>query len=540
MPDNFIDSRGDAVTDRIEAQVCIVGAGAAGLTLARALGDKIPGVILVESGGFDMDGATQNLYVAQNLGLPYFDLAASRLRFFGGTTHHWSGYCRANDPIDYEGRPSLNLPRWPVSHHELAPFIERAAGLLGIESKFFEPHYFFERAGFRPEQTIGGDQGRLASKVFQIASDIRLGKKYREELDGYADFRAYLHLNATHLQLAANGGSVQHLVCKTLSGKEVRVTAQHYVLACHAIENARLLLVSNDVMKTGIGNQSDHVGRYFMDHIQIFASKFIPNKTFPALYNAQYAQARNLNANLGFTDAALRELDILQYYCRFQSRYTSEEIAQSIIAVRQGFMEPGDLDYLQDVAAVLADLGGAVEFSLARLGRYRVRSGEDSRLATLLPAYFLMDHRIEQAPNPKSRIVISDRRDALGSPIADLDWRLSEPDYRSFKIAQSKIAAELAARGLGRCELEEITPELVESRVKGHYHNIGTTRMSAQPRDGVVDPNGRVHGVANLHVAGSSLFPTAGYSGPTMMIIGFALRLADHLQQTLRASAPTA
>jgi choline dehydrogenase-like flavoprotein len=533
MADNFIDCRTGAVTDRIDAQICIVGAGAAGLTLARSLGDKIPGVILIESGGLDLDGATQGLYVAKNLGLPYFDLAASRLRFFGGTTNHWSGYCRANDDIDYEGRPTLNLPKWPVSHDALAPFIEQAAALLGIESKFFEPRYFFEREGFKPDQTIGDDKGVLETKVFQIATDIRLGKKYREELAGFQDFRAYLHLNATHVQLAANGGSVEHLVCKTLNGKEVRVTAKHFVLACHAIENARLLLVSNDVMKTGIGNAFDHVGRYFMDHVQIFASKFIPNSNFPALYNAQYALARNLNANLGFTDTALRELDILQYYCRFQSRYTSEAIAQSIIAVRQGFMEPGDLDYLKDVSAVLADLSGAIEFSLSRFGRYKLRSGQETRFASLLPAYFLMDHRIEQAPNPKSRIVISDRRDALGNLIADLDWRLSEPDYKSFKVAQAKIAAELAARGLGRCELEEITPELVDSRVKGHYHNIGTTRMSAEPRDGVVDPDGRVHGVANLHVAGSSIFPTAGYSGPTMMIIGFALRLADRLKQSL-------
>jgi choline dehydrogenase-like flavoprotein len=305
------------------------------------------------------------------------------------------------------------------------------------------------------------------------------------------------------------------------------------VLACHAVENARLLLTSNDVMTSGIGNQHDHVGRYFMDHLHIYASKFIPSGRFPALYNRFFAAARNLNANLGFTDDALRELDVLQYYCRFEPHYASTEVADAVSGLRDGFMEPGDVGYLRDIAIVLSDLGGAAELVLARRGLSAVKSGETSLFAALQPAYFVLDHRTEQAPNPSSRVVISGRRDALGNLIADLDWRLSEPDFRSFRIAQGKLASELSALGYGRFELEEITPEIVQSRVEGHYHNIGTTRMSDDPKAGVVDSNGRVHGVENLYVAGSSIFPTAGYAGPTMMIIGFALRLADHLRLLL-------
>jgi len=142
-----------------------------------------------------------------------------------------------------------------------------------------------------------------------------------------------------------------------------------------------------------------------------------------------------------------------------------------------------------------------------------------------------MEHRLEQAPNPASRVVISDRKDALDCPIADLDWQVNETDLDSFRNGQAEIARELAALGWGRFQEEEITMDLVKERVSGHYHQIGTTRMSASARDGVVDRDCKVHGVGNLYIGGSSVFPTAGYSGPTMMIIAFAMRLAEHLKE---------
>jgi len=168
--------------------------------------------------------------------------------------------------------------------------------------------------------------------------------------------------------------------------------------------------------------------------------------------------------------------------------------------------------------------------------------GVASRMATQrewvqyqLPLYYQLEHRLEQAPNPNSRIVISDRKDALGSQIADLDWQLNEHDIDSFRRGQERLATEFAALGYGRAELEEITPDLVKSRVSGHYHHIGTTRMSEGPADGVVNSNCRLHNVGNLYVGGSSTFPTAGYSGPTMMIIGLSIRLADRIASDLNA-----
>lgn len=524
MASGYIDARNSDAGDVIEASVCVVGSGAAGITLARKLAQSVKDVVLIESGGFSLEGETQNLFSGQSLSLPYFNLAACRLRYFGGTTNHWSGYCRANDAIDYDGRPELNLPRWPVRHDEVQPYIAEAAESLGISSKFFEPKFFFEREGLPSEDLVDNKSQILQTKVFQIAQDIRLGPKYRDELGSSPNIRIFHHLNLTHIQLSPDGGEVIHLDCATLNGRKVRVKAKTYALCCHAIENARQLLTSNDVMNTGIGNAHDHVGRYFMDHTHIRSSRLIPSPTFPVVYDRMYADNYHLNANVGFTDDFIRSERLLQYYCRFNPVYIDPKTKEALSYMRDEVMQPGSTAFLKDVATVLGEMGGVARFGLSRLN-----------IRHFQPDYYELEHRLEQAPNPDSRVVVSDRRDAVGNLIADLDWQILEEDVRSFRVGQERIASEFAALGYGRVQLEDIDMDLVKSRIAGHYHQIGTTRMSDAPEDGVVDRNLRVHGVSNLYIGGSSVFPTAGYSGPTMMIVGFSIRLAEHIKNTLTA-----
>src|SRR5690242_8888495 len=193
----YIDARTDAAGVTIEGSVCVIGAGAAGLTLVRSLVDTIPDVVLIESGGLDLDGETQELYSAQMLGLSYYDLAASRLRYFGGTSNHWSGFCRANDIIDYEPRPALGLPGWPITHADLQPFVAAAADELGINSNFLDPAALLSAAGIDPRGLAERLSTKLESKIFQIASEkeIRLGPKYKDAIGASQNVRVYLHLN---------------------------------------------------------------------------------------------------------------------------------------------------------------------------------------------------------------------------------------------------------------------------------------------------------------------------------------------------------
>jgi len=215
----------------------------------------------------------------------------------------------------------------------------------------------------------------------------------------------------------------------------------------------------------------------------------------------------------------LRKSGLLQYYCRFNPVYASEDLIESLGRIKNRLAEPFSKQLFDDIRKVLNNFGDSSDFVRSRYG-----VGQPE------PKYYVLEHRIEQAPNPDSRVIISDTKDSLGVPQADLQWQLNEHDYKTFKHGHDKVVSELSALGFGRVISEDMTPEYIDSRAKGHYHHIGTTRMSLESSDGVVDSNCKVHSVANLYVAGGSIFPASGYSGPTMMIVAFAIRLADHLK----------
>ncbi|MCW2247463.1 choline dehydrogenase-like flavoprotein [Azospirillum fermentarium] len=517
----FADALTDDVPAVLDTDLCIVGAGAAGMTLAMQLADAPIRILMLESGGLDIDGQTQGLYRGANTGLPYFDLTACRLRYLGGTTNHWGGYCRPNDPIDYQGRPDLGVPAWPVTAADLAPHINRAAAMLGLTPEGWDPAFQL-RARKLPENDLLEAHGdTLMTKVFQISQQVRFRPLYRDRLMAQGNLKLLLHANVTHIGLDPDGRRVERLTVRALNGRTTEVRAKRVVLACHAIENARLLLSSDDVMPTGVGNAHGHVGRHFMEHAHVISGVFIPAKgKFPAIYDSDYMASLNVNANLGLTEAAMRRRGILQYYCRFLVPQENEAVRAAMGRMKDAFWEPFDPAFLDDVAEVMGNLPSAAAAVRDKLTTTR----GDAR-------YYLLDHRIEQAPNPASRIELSAERDALGNRRANLHWALNDLDYKTFQQGQAAVAEAMTALGMGEFRLRTLDADEVDRKVRGHFHHIGTTRMSERPEDGVVDANCRVHGLENLYVAGSGVFPTAGYSGPTMMLIALAIRLSTHLKE---------
>ncbi len=518
--DNLIDARELENKTTLTTKICIVGSGAAGITLARSLSNSLINVMLVESGGFNLEGKTQNLFNGKNIGLPYFPLTSCRLRYFGGTTNHWSGYCRSNDEIDYEGRPELGLPKWPVSAEQLEPYIQEIGQSLNIDSTKGNLRSILKSKGLAPNQLI--DDGEIKTKSFQLVKEEtrRLGPRYKDELTQVKNLKIVHHLNLQGIALNELGESVKQLNCKTLNDKQITIKADLIVIACHGIENARLLLASNDVQKEGIGNQQDHVGRYFMDHIHVHASTLYPSAQFPFIYDRKEAQNYHLNANLSFSDTFHRDNQLLSYYCRFNPIYSPHETDEDFIHLLDNLTKKGDTEYLARFVSSMKNPLQALKFVSSR-----------KNINYFLPNHFDLDHRIEQAPNRNSRVILSNRLDELGNRIADLDWQVNEHDVNSFKNGQAHIVKKLSAMNLGRFKVQNIDLDYVKNNIAGHYHQIGTTRMSETARDGVVDKNCKVHGVNNLYIAGSSVFPTAGYSGPTMMLMALAQRLSEHLQR---------
>lgn len=510
----------------LQTGVCIVGGGAAGITLALQLQQAKIDVLLLESGGHDLDGPTQYLYQGENVGLDYFDLMSCRLRFFGGTTNHWAGYSIPPQPADFEARPDLGIAAWPVTYGEITPYVDRALETMGYDQAGFQSQAWLDKLEVPDTQRLEALDTALITKTFQIRHDYHFGRHYREALEQVANLKVLLNANVTHIGLSPGGGFVREVEARTLNGRKLRITARTVVLACHALENARLLLLSNDVHTAGIGNLHDNVGRYFSEHPKVYAGRFLPIEgQFPTAFFDRLVTkiTHSFVSVVGLPPEFLQEHGILDYYCGFVRRFDEEDGGLALRKLKRSLsnldFDKQDLEYVRNL---LLDLGDAVEYVGERLDLGRREAD-----------YFELQHRIEQLPQRDSRVTLGPERDELGLNTIALDWRLSDVDYRTIRTGRDLVAKDLSRLGFGRFQLGDLDDATIDEEVYGAWHHYGTTRMGDDPLTSVVDGNGRVHGIDNLYIAGSSVFPRGGFSGPTLLIVAFAMRLAEHLQYSL-------
>ena len=508
--------------------LCIVGAGTAGIALAqRFLGGSCR-VGVLESGGVTFDRAAQALAGGESVGRGYFPLDETRLRRFGGTTGWWAGECRPLDAnADLAARPWLGHPGWPITGAELAEYYARAQSVCDLGPGEFEPaEAWFEKAGCKP---LALDTRRFVTQIFKYCPPAKFVKTGTRDLTGAANIEVIL--NATVTSIVAEPGEriVKGVRARSAPAREFAIDARVVVLAAGGIENARLLLASSQSRPAGLGNDHDQVGRAFMEHLFFDdVARFQPSVLLPSmrLYGRrQPISGSSIKATLAPSAGLLAEAGMLNCCFKFVSpikRYPGVVAALALRdGLRRGFPPSGRGEQFRTLVAELPTT--VVKLLRAALkGEY----GSSAR-----PSPLLVSVTSEQAPNPDSRVTLSPRRDALGQPLARLDWRLSELDCRSWTTGLELLARELADRRLGQiigpdAERREAAIE----RLRGGRHHIGTTRMADDPKHGVVDRNGQVHGVGNLFIAGSSVFPTAGHANPTLTIVALALRLADHLK----------
>lgn len=523
---HFVDAQSHDFNVPLQAEICIVGAGAAGITLARYLAKSNIDVLLLESGGLEIEGPTQALYQTEKHGIKYYDMAACRLRYFGGTTNHWAGYCQPHTTHTYAGRPDLGVPAWPIGADDIHPYLQQAASDLGLKMEGFSPAFQARSMGIDPADLPDQHSSELVTQVYQLTARARQGKIWKDSLSQQANLRVLLHANVTRINLDKSGKHVESLAVRSLGKKPFLVQAKRYVLAAHAVENARLLLDSDDVIPGGIGNQHDHVGRYFMEHPKLISGRFIPNERFLKIYNGGTIHEVMRNVNLGLSYETTQREGILDYYCRFLPVVDFERTQDAAHQLRDSFWKPADVKALHALGRVVGDLPSTYRYLLSK---WRGLPKESP--------VFNLDHRIEQAPNPDSRITLSPERDALGCRKAILNWAFTDLDFKTYAVGQSILIKELNRLNLGTVIAPPLMPEAIRSLVKGNNHHIGTTRMSARPEDGVVDANLKVHGVDNLYVSGSAVYPTGGHTVPTMIIMSFAIRMAEHLQSLKKAAA---
>lgn len=523
--------------------VCVVGAGPAGLVVALELASRGARVVVLESGdrGGDHRG-DQDSMRGTTVGDPYCELHRIRAQGIGGTARIWSavvgdGEALARfiplDPIDFERREDRPYSGWPFGRDHLDPFYARARDLLGLRLPG-------DASTPRPAgPSLPLDPERVETIVSNYAPARIFTTELPERLAALPAVRLTPRATVVDIESDAARTRVTGVRAVGPGGREVRVRARAVVLAAGAIENARLLLLAASGAP-GLGNGRDLVGRFLMDRPRVRAGRLLPRDrgflSRIAAYDLSVAGPLPTMSALRIPFAVMRSegLGNGAFFLRLHRRGFRSPAFDALRALRAG--ERPSVRHAAAIAGGLDDI--VVRAAHRARGRHDRELPPDFGWSVWPRARQLRTIEVlqqtEQSPDPSNRVVLGEERDRFGRRRPVVSWRWTEADRRRVARAQELLARELPRAGLGRLRIARVDgePELHKASI---HHPMGTTRMHTDPGSGVVDAHCRVHGVANLFIGGSSVFPTGGYANPTLTIVALSIRLADHLVGCLRS-----
>lgn len=514
----------------VETDICIVGSGPAGITLALELAGTDLDILVLESGGIDYDEQAQALCEATNVNPIYPGIDYFRLRQLGGTTNHWDGNCSPLQPIDFEKREWVPHSGWPFGFDDLAPHYQRAAAYCQLKGDTYAPQAWLAASGL---QRLPLDPEKIDTRIARFSPPTRFGEVYQEELERSQSIRVLLHANVLSLEASSDATRVETLRCKVFDGPDFTVRPRYVVMATGGVENARLLLLSNSVRPNGLGNDNDLVGRFFMDHPVVTAGILHPSGGAESLagYLGPSQASQGVGAYLSVADDLTRQRRLINVRAPFVpiDRYTASEGIESM-HILSDWISGQEADGIWGhIGNVISDIDMVAEAISRKAFDTRLFDSANDR------DFFMFDSMMEQTPDPESRVTLGDDVDSLGQRKVVLDWRLKQADKESVWQCFEVIAAEIGRAGLGRLRLFEDQPERIwEELLSFGYHHMGTTRASDDPKSGVVDADLKVHGMSNLYVAGSSVFTTGGSVPPTLTIVALSIRLAAHFREVHR------
>lgn len=464
--------------------VCVIGSGPAGTTLARQLAKKGLSVGLFEAGGETLTADSQALYAGKTMGQPYYPLDGTRLRFFGGSSNHWGGWTRPLDAYDFTAKAHNPLSGWSIGKGDLDPYAAEADEILDLPP---------DRP---PPDILPDDHATLVPRLFRFSRPVtRFGEKYRAELAASEKINVYLNSNLVDLRVNDGARAVTEAVFRSYQRNDLfTVRAKAFVLCLGGLENPRALLNAASQVGKGLGNERDLVGRYFLEHPHAPIGRIVMRRPMtwmivcsptPAFMEAE--KVLNFGVRLGHFD----EWNGGDFTGAFEPQPECRTDFDTLLA---------------------AEMKGAPAACPAEVG--------DAFVAC------------EQSLDPDNRVRLTGERDRFGLRRIELDWRLSETDLRTLRTAATTVGSLLAERDVGRLKVVDWLTEgrsPTADQLWGGNHHMGTTRMSADASTGVVDANLKIHTLANLYVGGSSTFATSGHANPTYTIVQLSLRLGDHL-----------
>ena len=532
----------------LAADVCIVGSGAAGITLALELATTGLNVAMLTGGARRERSADRDLYRGEvEAGSSHEPLEENRRRAFGGSTIAWGGRCIPLEPIDFETRSWIPESGWPIAYSDLLPHFARAMAICDAGPFSFDA---------RAPMIEGFDGPEITTKRLERWSPpTNFGRRYRRELDRARNVRVLMGAHALELELRADGGSIERVRAASRPGREFSIRARAVVLAAGGLENARLLLASNDVHVAGVGNGEGLVGRYYMSHLVGIAETVRIDQRGAAFRygfetdeggvycRRRFALTESAQAGRGIGNAVASLVrpaisDAIHRDPLFSAGFLAKQYVDTARrAGLRGLPRALSVDRAtrREHWSVVAHASPKSAAGALRVARQRYLAKR--RLPMLLADRDAAQHHLfyqgEHAPNAESRVTIARARDAFGVPRLAVHVAFSDVDVRTVVELHRVIAERFDATRTGSLAFDEprIRERVAESlsAFNSQAHHLGTTRMSSSPRTGVVDADCRVHGLDDLFVAGGSVFPTGGHANPTLTIVALAARLADHL-----------
>ena len=511
----------------ISCDVCVIGSGAAGITTAREFIGTSYSVVVLEGGGRSFEAASQDPYQREIAGHQQ-SVHEGRVRVLGGTTTLWAGQTLPLLDIDFRKRNWVPYSGWPFDRSTLEAYYRRAEDVVQV------PHATNDAETWpKPDAPPPSyDAAKLVPYYSQFTHEPSFANKYGQDFDAAPNITLLTHANAVTIEVNEHATAVRGVLARSFEGRHLRVLARFVVICCGGIESARLLLLSDSVERHGVGNRHGVVGQFFQDHPSVgFPVRPRSPREFGRLYDSFRKRSVGYALKIAASPQLQEQKSILHVGAEIYYPPTEDDpidAAKRVLrAVRDPSLRPG---IPQAVASAAKQPGQVIRAAF----RHYVLN-QPPKVGSTQPHLGIAT---EQEPNPRSCIRLSRETDRLGQRRTVLNWQVAEAETRSIEVFAQTLADEWDRLDIADINLAGVRLWGREDGAHGGYtaasHHMGTTRMGTDPKTSVVDERCRVHGYQNLYIGSSSVFPTGGFSNPTLTILALCLRIADEVKTALR------